>query len=223
MVTITDSAFLRLMQLSSPSLPVGAYAFSFGLEKAVEARWIMDKVSLKTWLQEQLRFSLARVDMPLILRLHEAFSKDDQDAVAWWNDYLLACRESSELRLSDTAPASALLRILPELGIRPVEVSGDYSFLTLFAQAAVHWAVPAQQMALAYCWSWLENQVIAATKLMPLGQTHAQQMLAELQAEIPLLLAEASTMEDEDIGSCLPALAICSSLHEQQYSRLFRS
>jgi len=222
-MTITDRNLLRLMQLSSSTLPVGAYAFSQGLEYAIEAGWLKSRDYVQAWLALQLNQSLARVDIPILFRLGSAIRAGDIETMRYWNDYLLACRESAELRLTDTAPGESLQRLLPALDIAPVPVNGDLAFLTAFVQAAVHWQLDDKSSATGYLWSWMENQVIAATKLMPLGQTEAQKMLLLLQDEVPGAIQSAGQIEDEELGAGLPALAIASMLHETQYTRLFRS
>jgi urease accessory protein len=219
----TEAAQLRLLQLGSACLPVGAYAFSQGLEAATELRWVRAPAELESWLSTQLLQGLGCVDLPLLLRLADAWCAQDLTAVQYWNALLLACRESHELRLGDTATGAALARLLPELGVAvPAEVA-DPAFATLFALAAVTWQVPAPLAALGYAWSWLENQLIAATKLLPLGQTRAQLLLSALQQQIPAALAHARMLDDADIGASLPGLALCSIHHETQYTRLFRS
>jgi urease accessory protein UreF len=92
-----------------------------------------------------------------------------------------------------------------------------------FAFAAVAWGIPPRDAALGYAWGWLENLVLAAVKLVPLGQTQGQQALARLLAEVPPLVEQALPMDDDAIGAANPALAIASSAHETQYTRLFRS
>jgi urease accessory protein len=77
--------------------------------------------------------------------------------------------------------------------------------------------------ATGYAWSWLENLVLAGIKLVPLGQTRGQQTLARLATLIPSAVAAALEVSDEEIGASTPALAIASSAHETQYTRLFRS
>jgi urease accessory protein len=99
----------------------------------------------------------------------------------------------------------------------------DISFVVLFAIAATHWQVEFDSAALGFSWSWLENQIAAATKLVPLGQTQAQLLLGELQPTLSEAIALSKTIDEDDIGAGLPAVAIASCLHETQYSRLFRS
>lgn len=218
----TDAAQLRLLQLASPCLPVGAYAFSQGLEAALELGWVKDASAVQDWLHLQLSHGIAHVDLPLLLRIYEALGVQDCAMVDYWNATLLACRETAELRLGDTATGAALARLLPELGIQAPAIT-EPAFLTLFTVASVHWRVPKRHAALAYAWTWLENQVVAATKLVPLGQTQAQRLLSELQQHIPDALATAEMLDDRELGSSLPGLALASIHHETQYTRLFRS
>ena len=84
-------------------------------------------------------------------------------------------------------------------------------------------AVPAPDALTAYLWSWLENQVLAAMKTIPLGQVGGQKMLLALGAAIPAVVAGAQQIVDDDVASFAPGLAIASARHETQYSRLFRS
>lgn len=227
MPTITDDLLaqqrlLRLLHLCSPSLPVGAYAYSQGLEGAVDLAWVSDAETLQEWLRQQLHHSLAHVELPLLLRCHAAAVTNDLAALEQWNALLLACRESAELRLGDTATGAALARLLPSFGLEP-PVLRPPTLLALFAVAAVHWHISSQDCAAAYAWIWLENQVLAATKLMPLGQTQAQALLYGLQEEVMRSVARAQQLDDEEIGSSLTGLALASLHHETQYSRLFRS
>lgn len=223
LITTTDTALLRLLQLSSPALPVGAYAFSQGLEFGIEAQWLRNADDVQAWLQLQLGQSVAGVDLPLLLHLHEAWRGADAERVAWWNDYSLACRETAEFRLAELAMGEALARLLPALGITVPAGLQQPGFLTLFARAAVHWELSAVLTLYGYAWSWLENQVMAATKLLPLGQTQAQVLIGALQAELPALVTAALAQPDAEPGAGLPGVALAGALHETQYSRLFRS
>lgn len=221
-ITITDGALLRLMQLASPSLPVGGYAFSQGMESACEQQWVTNYDQCQQWLACQLQHSLAYVDVPLLLRMHAAAKTQDWPQLAYWDEYLLASRETHELHLTDTAMGQALRRLLLSQDI-PVPLSNPLSFAAGFALAANHWRLGSTACALAYCWSWLENQIAAATKLVPLGQTQAQRLLGDLQTLIEPCIEQARALADDEIGASLPALAIASSQHEHQYSRIFRS
>lgn len=220
-ITTTDQALLRLLQLSSVSLPVGGYAFSQGLEYAIDAGWVRKADQVESWLEQQLLQSVARTDLALLRLSMEA---DSESRWRELNDLSLACRETRELRLTDSAMGEAMRRVLNNLGIDvPEALQQEVSFILLFAFAARHWAIAFDAAALGLGWSWLENQVAAATKLVPLGQTQAQQLLNDLQPLLPRAIETARNLDEDFIGAGLPALAIASSRHETQYSRLFRS
>jgi urease accessory protein len=92
-----------------------------------------------------------------------------------------------------------------------------------FALAARAFGISATNALTAYVWSWLENQVLAAMKTIPLGQVAGQRMLMRLGARIPGLVTMVRSIADEDMSTFAPGLAIASSRHETQYTRLFRS
>lgn len=213
---------LRLLQLFSPALPVGAFTWSQGLESAIAAGWLRDEASLKQWLWLQLQHSQVQVDLPLLLRLHVAASATDHEALLHWNAFALACRESSELLKNDIETAAALQRLLNAHEV-PLLLDDDNSALSLYAQAAVHWQIPAEQLLSGWLWAWLENQVMAATRLLALGHTAAQLLLSALQQQLPALIRQARDCADHELGASLPALAIISMQHETMDTRLFRS
>lgn len=219
----TEHALLKLMHLSSPGLPVGGYAFSQGMEYAIDAGWLRTDDDVSHWLEMQLFFALAQLDIPVLLRLHKAIRDNNCEQAQWWNDYVLASRETRELQLTDTATGLALQRLLPSLSVSSLITEPPLSFVCGYAQAAVSWQIDAQMAALGYCWAWLENQVNAATKLVPLGQTQAQKLLHTLQEKIPDAIKQATQLGDDELGMSLPALSLASMYHETQYTRLFRS
>jgi urease accessory protein len=217
---------LTLFQLASPSLPVGAYAYSQGLEWAVEARWVHDEHTLADWLADQLRHALAAVDLPVFARLHRAALADDLPAMLRWSRVLIAARETRELVADDNARGRALAILLRDLGIPaagPWTQRDDTPFAALFAVAAAHWSIPLTDSAWTLAWGWLENQVLAGVKLVPLGQVAGQRLMLRLAPSIPGICADGLARDDDDIGGTLPALALASTLHETQYTRLFRS
>jgi len=221
-----DLALLRLLHLVSPTLPIGAFTYSQGLEWAVEAGWVGSESDLQGWLEAQMGQGLAAVDLPLLLRLMRAITTADRAAFAYWSDYLIACRETQELRTEERQRGRALATLLPTLGVAP-EAGWSEPVATCqaagFAVAAVGWSIPEDQALLGYAWAWLENQVLAGVKLIPLGQTAGQRLLHRLTPPLTSLCERAFGVTDDEIGGSLPALAIASTLHEEQYTRLFRS
>lgn len=219
-------SLMRLMQLTSPSLPVGAFAYSQGLESAVEIGLLKDRESTRLWIKNIMVQGLARLDVPLFYRLYAAWLADDEVKLQLLNAQIFAQRETSELQAEDAHMGGALSRLLSDLDITGAVLwarTEQVSFTTMFALAAVRWEIDINQAATGLLWSWLENQVAAAIKLVPLGQTDGQRLIGQLLEEIPALLVEAQQLSDNEIGSCLPMLAILSAQHETQYSRLFRS
>lgn len=220
------SALLRLMQLVSPALPVGAYAYSQGMEYAVDAAWLRDEEAVTAWILGLLQHLLGRVDVPVLVRLHRAWMANDEEALLYWSGYLRACRESRELQEEDSQLGRALARLLRDLNMAeaaPWIEHPDAGFAVLFALAAARWRVPVKAAAQGYLWSWAENQVAAAIKLVPLGQTAGQRILSLASASIPAAVTRGLVLRDEQIGFVAQRLAMGSALHEHQYSRLFRS
>lgn len=222
---ITEPGILRLLQLSSSTLPVGGYSFSQGLEYAVEAGWIDTLDATENWLDVQLQQSIARVDLPIVSRLYRALDQEDFEGYGYWVAYLLACRETSELSLAETAMGGALLRLIRELDLPlPSEIEAmPTSFVSLFVWAGHHWGLGERACQLGIFWTWLEAQVAAAIKLVPLGQTDAQRLLGRLQGTLPQALEQSDAIPDELIGASMPGIALASAKHEHQYCRLFRS
>jgi urease accessory protein len=223
---IQGQPLLRLLQLTSPSLPVGAFAYSQGLESAIELGWVNDEASLSHWLEDQLDYSIGRVDLPVFVRLHNAMVAGDYASMLTWCRQLIAMRETSELVADDCSRGRALARLLTDLGMPKADEwlsHGDTPFAALVALAAVNWNISATSALHALAWGWLENQVLVGVKLIPLGQVSGQRLLLELSAKIPGVCESAAELSDTEIGGTLPTLAIASSLHETQYTRLFRS
>ncbi len=219
-------SMLRLWQLISPALPVGAYAYSQGLEYALDAEWIADEDDVKQWILGQIKHSLCHLDIPVLKRLHQAWIDNDECAVKQWSQFLIASRESSELVAEDRQLGRALAILLTDLDIKQAKdytQSDSACFATLLALAAVEWKISVEEISYGYLWTWLENQVAAAIKLVPLGQTAGQRILLSISEDIPVAVEAGLKIEDEEIGMLAPAIGIASALHETQYSRLFRS
>ncbi|MEH6499285.1 MAG: urease accessory protein UreF [Pseudoalteromonas distincta] len=226
MAEIADAALLRVLQLASPALPIGGYAYSQGLEYAIEQDWVTDLDSAAAWLTALAERSLGRLDIPVLLRQYAALQQADENRFAEWNDWLLASRETAELYLEDSQQGGALLRLMKSLEVPSAmawRTGEPLALISAFAMAGQHWRTGANPLALGVLWSWLENQTGAATKLIPLGQTDAQRLLDRLLPALPPIVEQAAGLADEELGAGLPGLAFASARHEQQYTRLFRS
>jgi len=212
----------KLLQLASPTLPVGAYSYSGGLEAACEAEIVIDAATAERWIADVLEFSIARMEGPILFSFLLGFSKKDSSKIENTNQIFLASRESAELRAETVQMGYSLNRLFKDLGLGQVPVE-EPSFPAAFAYAAAQWKIEPEAALQAYLWAWLENQVMAAVKAVPLGQTDGQRMLLSLGGRIEGLVKKAMQMKDEDIGNFAPNLALLSARHEPQYSRIFRS
>jgi len=223
---VADLPLLRLLHLVSPSLPIGSFTYSQGIEWAVEAGWIQSADDLASWLDNLLHTGMMFLDLPILQRLYQAVEQEDRAALQHWIDYLNASRETGELWQEEKNRGRALTDLLIALEIplaarwKPVLARNQAA---AFAVAAVHWHIPLPQAAYGYVWSWLENLVLAAVKIIPLGQTQGQKILHRMAPQLPGIVTAGLRVSDEAIGASSPALAIASSRHETQYTRLFRS
>jgi urease accessory protein len=223
-MTSNSLSTLRLLQLCSSNLPVGGFSFSQGLECAVEQGWLKTPKDIADWVATIMGESLARQELPLLLRLKQAYASKDKHAFQTWQAFLLASRESAEMYQSETVMGQAMYRLLNSLKIETEGYSGEqFSYLAGFAIVAQHWGLSDNETLHGYLWTWLESQVAAAIKLLPMGQTDGQKILLRQSETIPQAAALATSIKDKDIGANLPSLAMASAWHETQYSRLFRS
>jgi urease accessory protein len=221
---------LRLLHLASPALPIGAFHFSQGLEYACDAGWVRDEASALEWIDGIAHASLGTLDLPVLHRLFVAWSQENHAAVLEWNAFLIASRETSELRMEDRHLGASLLRVLAELELTtelfPARVSGDgvgVAYATAFAFACARWKVTPLHTVQAYAWTWIENQTLAAVKLVPLGQSAGVRMLHALNTRLGVLTSRSIDFIDSDIGISTVSQAVASGRHETQYTRLFRS
>ncbi|OLO03878.1 urease accessory protein UreF [Salinicola socius] len=218
-------ALMGLMQLVSPALPIGAFAWSQGLESAFELEWVTDEETLQAWLSGVLADGLTVCELPVLGRLHAGWVREDRDALQHWNDWLQANRETAELAEEDLRLGQALARLLGDLELSPASgwLPQRPAYVTLFAWLARQRGIAVADAQLGFAWAWLENQLAAACKTLPLGQTAAQRLIERLRPELVRAVAAANALSDTELGPVLPGLALASALHETQYSRLFRS
>lgn len=216
----------RLLQLASPALPVGAFSYSQGLEWAVQALIVRDAESARRWLASALEANFGSFEAPVWWRMYRAWQSADALELKRWNDEFIAARETGELREETRQMGHSLARLAGELNVPGAEILhgfGTLSFPLVHSFLAHAWAIDAHTGLTAYCWSWLENLVMAAVKTVPLGQSAAQRLLLDLGDSIEAIARSAAELEDHELSNYAPMLAISSCQHEAQYSRLFRS
>ncbi len=225
---VAVATLLYLLQLTSPSLPVGAYSYSEAIETLVNQEIIYDALTLEQWIAGELKWGSIRIDVALISKIY----KDKDIELDYWNSWLSAIRETQELREQSHQMGFSLLHLInilePSLSKKLRDRLGeeDVNFALVFGVLAAHWQIPLEDTILGYLHSWTNNLVGAGLKLIPLGQSQAQKILLSLA---PVLIDTAQSIsslenEEEDLPySCSWGLSLASMQHANLYSRLFRS
>ena len=223
-------ALVRLMQLVSPALPVGAYTYSQGLEWAVESGRIRDETTAGEWIEDLMQHGIGRFEAPLVALSMTHWSDANTTEIARLNADFLASRESAELRAETVQMGFSLNRLLADLrDPAPEKLRAELAelpeiaFPTVWAGLAAAWRIDPHAAISGYLWAWAENQVMAALKAVPLGQAAGQRLLAELGQSVPAIAETALSLPESDWSNLTPAFALCCARHETQYSRLFRS
>jgi urease accessory protein len=239
MVTRTDmamptdtGALLRLHSWLSPSFPVGAYAYSHGLEYAVEAGFVYDGASLTDWLDADLRSGAGWTDAGLFRKAHESAAGHDDATLFDAAELAAALRGSSELALESTAqgkafvamvakawPSQHLDRAMSFLAARGVAVSYPVAVAVCCAahSIALSAALP------VYLQAAVANLISAGVRLVPLGQSDGMRAVAALEPAVAEVAAAALAASDDDFGSAALMVDWAAMQHETQYTRLFRS
>ena len=220
---------LQLLRLASPSLPVGGFAYSEGLEAAVEAKHVVDEAGTLAWLLDQLHLALARSDLAVVAHATAAWRDGTVDTARSLDAWIAATRETAELAAQSAQMGRSMAqwialaadgdpRVAALAGFEPAP-----SWPVAFALAGARTEASVEDVMLAFAAGWAENQTQAAVRAVPLGQSAGQRVIAGLQAEIPQAVATARTTPVEALQAFTPGLALRSAQHETQYSRLFRS
>jgi urease accessory protein len=240
-------ALARLLQLSSQALPIGGYSHSQGLEAAIEHEVVRDEDSLLHWISDVLEFSVKSFEIPYMLSMAAAWARNDAAALAVLNAEYLSTRESAELRAAAVQMGfslRALLYVLPDFPkdtVDTLRLASEPSLPCVWSAAATAWDIGPRGSVMGYLWTWAENQVLVAMKAVPLGQSAGQRVLLAIGSKIAdtAVRMDSGATDTEDLGGTgtdrlgemsterysnfSPGLAILSSRHETQYSRLFRS
>ncbi|NJN62267.1 MAG: urease accessory protein UreF [Coleofasciculaceae cyanobacterium RL_1_1] len=232
-------ALLSLLQLASAALPVGAYSYSEGLEFVIESGRIASAADLRSWLTRELTHGSVRIDGAVMLRVHRAVLTGDRAAIAHWNAWLAAMRETTELRRQSEQMGRALADLVRSLDpkvspwldaasrIDQVEtrdaIETEIQFAIAFGIAAAQSGIDERSSAIGFLQSWVTNAIGAGVKLIPLGQTDGQRVLRALDGAIARAATFAIEAEDDDLETSGWGLSLASMQHETQRVRLFRS
>jgi urease accessory protein len=222
----TNTAFFQLLRLASPSLPVGAYCYSQGLESALEQGLVHDQSSARGWLGDVLGGPVAHFDAPLVGCAWRASEAGDLTQLLELNAEYLASRECGEQRreaLQMGYSLRVLLDALPEGALAAWPAGTELGFAVVWAIAARCLGVKERAAIAAWLFCWLENQLLVLMKALPLGHTAAQQVLSALLPTIEASTEIAVALPRGAWSNFAPMLSMVAMRHETQYSRLFRS
>ena len=214
----------------SPAFPVGAFAYSHGLEWAYEAGDVTDAASLAAWLADLARFGAPRLDAALFAHAFRAAAAADWPALDAVNELAVALAGSAERRLETTAQGAAFRRRRARrLGLRSrwrgssARDGEPLAYPVAVAAAAAGCGMALSRAAEAFVVGQFANLVSAATRLGVVGQTEGLKILAGILPELAALARGASGAPLDDLGACALRSDIAAMRHETQYSRLFRS
>ena len=213
----------------SPSFPVGAFAYSHGLEWAAEAGDVRDEATLVAWLTDLVEHGGARADAILLAAALRATSSRDGGALREINDLALALAPSSERRLETAQQGKSFHAAIAAAWSKPAidwvsEILVDeIAYPIAVGVACAAHDIPAARACEAFALGFVANLVSAAVRLSIIGQTQGQRVLAALAAPVAALGASAVRASLDDLGSAAFRSDIASMRHETQYSRLFRS
>jgi urease accessory protein len=218
-----------LLHLASPALPIGGFSYSQGLEAAVDAQIVYDAATARDWIEKGLRYVLAVNELPILAMLLRLWQTDNLLELQRLNARFLASRETSELRRETEQMGWSLSQLAAGLEwsddaarnrltkLKPIGLPAAFAF------AAVKLGIDHESALAAYAFNWVENQVLAALKAVPLGHMAAQRILFAMHDFLPETVHRSVAVTPDEICTFAPHLGILAARHENQYSRLFRS
>lgn len=229
---MTAQQYAQLMRLSSPALPVGGFSYSQGLESAVELGVINNEATTGEWIGQTLNTVMAHGEAVLWLLLYRAWRLQDRHQIHQWNQWYYASRETAEARAETTQMGVSLIHLVQALVWGQEQARSSLHdldtpcFPTVHAYAVVALGLPEDAGLAALLYSWIENQIMAAIKTVPLGQTAGQRLLSSLIVQLDQAIATArqgAACQPPEILTLAPHYSIIAARHEHQFSRLFRS
>jgi urease accessory protein len=224
-----ESALYRLMTWMSPAYPVGAFSYSGGIEWAVEAGDVRDAPTLTAWLTTMLSHGSVFSDAVIFCHACRAAAGSDDEALAAAAELAAALAGSRERFLETTAQGQAFLQITqaawatPALERLTAAWNGPLAYPVAVAAASAGHGIALGPALHAFLHGTASNLVSAGVRLVPLGQTDGQRVLAALEAPTAQTAERALTTALDDIGIAAVRADIASMRHETQYTRLFRS
>ena len=240
MIISPDSLeILRLLQITSPALPVGAYSYSEGIEHLCSTGVIQTDIELYNWLKSELRFGFITNEAAIALRAYQAMTNGDLVSLSYWNNWFSATRETEEVRLASWQMGQSLIKLWGQIADEQLLSSQSVSqtlpkakdnsqgqgcnYAIAFGVMAASLKINASNMLIGYIHSWVSNLVSAAVRAVPFGQTTGQQIIFRLHDHILESSQLALERTNNQLEWCGWGTSLASANHEVQYSRLFRS
>ena len=223
------AALYRLMTWLSPAFPVGAFSYSSGIEWAVEAGDILDAASLRDWLASMLAEGSGFCDGVFLAHAHRAASSADARALREIAELAAALVPSRERQLETSAQGRAFVEIARAAwdcdGLAPMIAACEGPIVYPVAVGVVSAAhgIPLAPTMHAFLHALVSNWISAGARLIPLGQTDSQRVLALLEPIVAATAKRALNASLDDLGSATFRADLASLRHETQYTRLFRS
>ena len=229
MKTREAAALYRLMTWLSPAFPVGAFSYSSGIEWAVEAGDVTDAASLRDWLAAMLSEGSGFCDAVFLAQAHRAASAQDETGLREISELAAAFVPSRERQLETSTQGRAFI----EIARSAWACAGLDDMIAACGSATVYpiavglvsagHAVPLGPAMHAFLHAVVSNWISAGARLVPLGQTDSQRILASLEADVASTAKRAQNASLDDLGSATFRADLASLRHETQYTRLFRS
>lgn len=220
--TMTETiALARLMTWLSPAFPVGAFAYSHGLERAIHDGLIRDRQSLREWLETLLEQGSAWNDAVLLAEAWRRTGADED--IADVAELAEAMSGSSERHMETTLQGGAFVDAIKAWSGETAGEEGPIAYPVAVGSAAAHHGVALENTLTAYLHAFASNLVQACVRLVPLGQRDGVATLAALEPVVLRVAQRAAASTLDDLGSCTIRADILSMNHETQYSRVFRS
>ncbi len=226
---LAPAALYRLMAWLSPAFPVGAFSYSSGIEWAVEANDIKDAATLKSWLGVMLVEGGGFCDAVLFVHAHRAVAENDDKALREVAELAATFAPSKERHLETTAQGNAFVEATRAAwGCEAIEKlktiwGGPVAYPVAVAVASAGHGIAVEPALAAYLQAVAANWVSAGVRLIPLGQSDGQRVLAGLEAAVTATVRRALIAKLDDLGSSAFRADLASARHETQYTRLFRS
>ena len=229
--TLSAPALQRLLAWLSPSFPIGAYSYSHGLEWAVEDGTVTDAATLAAWIGDILHHGTGRGDGILFAHAYRAAENDDPAALAELVELAAAFQPSKERHLEATAQGQAFLTTIRAAWPSPIltrllsEMPADppMTYAVAVAVAAAAHGVPLAPALTGYLAAFVANLVSAGVRVIPIGQTDGQHIVAATAPMIEAIAVTALAAGLDRLGGAAFRADIASMKHETQYTRLFRS